>query len=229
LPVRVAHSAEAGPVVLEAPERETAVRYRDATARHRLNDGVTYYDPLRPAPELRADRRAERMVNERDGVTIGLPDRGFWSIVFAVIFLTVVFFAFRFGLRPNIVISSPQEGRRAKVRRIGAPGASGRPGGGAVPSGLEKIAAIADRREALVALAQAVLARALDANGLLPGRSWTMRDAVARIPAAWPHRERLASLAFASEVAHFGGRDVSEPAFQAHLADATEILRADQE
>ncbi|MEL6267678.1 MAG: DUF4129 domain-containing protein, partial [Pseudomonadota bacterium] len=63
-------------------------------------------------------------------------------------------------------------------------------------------------------------------NGLRLARSWTARDALARIPAGWPGRAALADLARGAELAHFGGRAVDEATFQHHLASARALFAA---
>ena len=90
-------------------------------------------------------------------------------------------------------------------------------GDGAGPANLQAILRMTDRREALVALSQFLLNRVVAAQGVLLQRSWTARDAMRRVPRDFDHRAALYDLVLASERVHFGGRDVTEEEFRAHL------------
>ncbi len=86
------------------------------------------------------------------------------------------------------------------------------------PADMRAILATADRRLALVMLAQAVLVRTVLANGVLLQPSWTMRDALRHIPKGQTHLDALRAVVMAGERVLFGNRDVTEAEFQAHLA-----------
>ena len=90
---------------------------------------------------------------------------------------------------------------------------------------IEAIRTIADRSEALNRLLAAALALAARAADLRLDPSWTVRDAMRHIPTSWPFRAELARLARDAELAHFGGRAVSEDQFEGHLRAMTPVFR----
>ncbi|MEL6640917.1 MAG: DUF4129 domain-containing protein, partial [Pseudomonadota bacterium] len=83
---------------------------------------------------------------------------------------------------------------------------------------------MADRKLALVALCKGLLARVVAAEGVLLLKSWTDRDTLRRVPQNHPHREALQALVLDSEKAQFGGRDVTEEDFRAHVARLRPLL-----
>ena len=95
--------------------------------------------------------------------------------------------------------------------------------GKTLPKTLQEIIANPDRRAALMALAQYALARVVTSNGLRLQRSWTVRDALRRLPSEQSYLSQLRALVLAAERVHFGGRDVTEDEFKAHL-NATQPL-----
>ena len=76
-----------------------------------------------------------------------------------------------------------------------------------------------------MALSHHLIAKVITAQGVLLQRSWTARDAMRRIPRDFDHREALQNLVLDSERVQFGGRDVSEDEFRAHV-DALRPLYA---
>jgi hypothetical protein len=137
--------------------------------------------------------------------------------------LAVLFVVSRFGGARSASFARPPDAAR---RRQAAPAAPP-----LTPDTLDlgaldlaRITLIADRRAALEALWLAALARAATAHGLTIGRSWTARDALKRVPGAWPHRAALTRLARAAELAHFGGRDVTEDQFRTLIDAAAPIF-----
>jgi hypothetical protein len=89
---------------------------------------------------------------------------------------------------------------------------------------LAQIAAMSDRRAALVRLLRHCLLQAGNLTDTRFARSDTEREAFRRLPAAWAGRGGLGGLLTATELAHYGGRAVSEDNFVQSLAAAREIL-----
>ncbi|MCB1339306.1 MAG: DUF4129 domain-containing protein [Maritimibacter sp.] len=190
-----------------------ALRYR------RIDTDVAYYDPTRPAPEmeLRAkvrDPEADTATDRNPQLEIGLPA--------ALILLAIVALFLRYGGGLSVSFRRPGEPAARARDRGASPGA-----GPHTPIGLGAILAIADRRAALVALAEAALTRAVAAHGLLFQKSWTGRDVLRHLPEAAAHRDALRALVLASERAHFGGRAVSEDEFHFHLARIRPLIEED--
>lgn len=91
---------------------------------------------------------------------------------------------------------------------------------------LQKIAAMADRRQALVLLLRHCLLHAADVTGTRLFRSDTERAVFARLPETMPERERLEYLLAEAELVHYGGRALAESQFAALLASARNLLSA---
>ncbi|MDR9772826.1 hypothetical protein RJJ65_09165 [Rhizobium hidalgonense] len=89
---------------------------------------------------------------------------------------------------------------------------------------LQRIAAMADRRQAVVLLLRHCLLHAADISGTRLFRSDTERAVFARLPNSIPDRERLANFLTAVELVHYGGRAVAENHFSTLLATARDLL-----
>lgn len=89
---------------------------------------------------------------------------------------------------------------------------------------LQRIAAMADRRQALVLLLRHCLLHAADVTETRLFRSDTERAVFARLPKNMPERERLANLLTAVELAHYGGRPVADNHFGVLLTAARGLL-----
>lgn len=193
--------------------------YLDALKLRRIDTEVRYYDPTRPAPELETDAKPPRAAREGGGgelaprLTIGLPA--------LLILIAVIALFLRYG--GGLTVSFGRVGENARGPGRGVAGGEGE---SAVPAGLGAILAIDDRRAALVTLAEAALARAVAAQGLLFQKSWTGRDVLRHLPRTAPHWDDLRGLVLASERVHFGGRDVSEDEFRAHVHRIRPLIEA---
>lgn len=100
--------------------------------------------------------------------------------------------------------------------------------GNSAPGGdlLARAAAMVDRRAALVLLLRACLLHAAAVTGTRLARSDTERRVLARLPGHFAPRALLADLLARAELAHYGGRDVSEADFAASLTAARHLLGA---
>ncbi len=203
-------------VMAEAPAAETepveigtsGQAYLDALWLRGIDSGVSYYDPARGAPDLETGAEPVKPKTDEDSLVTG------WDVTNAValaVILGIILLFVRFGGGLSVSFS-----REAENARRG-PGAAPAPGADA-PASLAAILATPDRREALLRLAGAALARAVAAQGLLFQQSWTGREALARLPEATPHRAALRALVLEAEAVHFGGRDIGEAAFRDHVA-----------
>jgi len=88
---------------------------------------------------------------------------------------------------------------------------------------LASIAAMADRRAAMVRLLRHCLLHAAQVSGTRLARSDTERSALRRLPVVWQDT-RLRDLLTRAELAHYGGQDVPEDRFADSLALARAIL-----
>lgn len=89
---------------------------------------------------------------------------------------------------------------------------------------LTHIAAMPDRRAAMVRLLRHCLLHAAGATETRLARSDTERRALARLPEGFRLRPVLADLLARTELAHYGGRDVAEADFAASLSAARALL-----
>lgn len=89
---------------------------------------------------------------------------------------------------------------------------------------LEQIAAMPDRRAALVRLLHHCLLFAGDDSDTRFARADTERDAFRRLPQGWRFRQPLGDLLRATELAHYGGRAVDEGAFAEALETGRLLL-----
>jgi len=202
-PTAVAEPFEIGPSG-EAYLR--SVRFR------RIKTGVGYFDPTAPAPELATRQEPTKAAKDNDTVTRQPPNL-IVVVISAALLGGVAWVFFRFG--SGVSVSWRRDAENAQSTRTGRGG--GVRAGAAQPRSLQAIIDMQDRRDALVALAQNALARAITANGVLMQRSWTAREALRQLPARQAHLEALKALIGDSERVHFGGRDISEGEFHAHV------------
>ena len=176
-----------------------------------VDTDVAYYDPTRPAPEL--DTRQTPDPQEIE-VNLSRDQGSFLANTIAVaVLLGVAFLFLRFGGRFSVSLRGDDDATRTH----GGAGAAGHPMM-SVPTDIDAIARIEDRRLALVTLAQSALMRAVTQQGLFLQKSWTARDALRRLPRDMLHRDALRDLVAAGERVLFGARDVPEADFQDHLS-----------
>lgn len=90
---------------------------------------------------------------------------------------------------------------------------------------LERIAGMSDRNEAMILLLRHCLLAAADKTGTRFARSDTERRAFSRLPGSWRFHEGLNGLLRRTELAHYGGRPVSENDFTASLDMGRLILK----
>lgn len=204
-------------VALDAPETRPSGEAYDQSIRFRgIDADVTFFDPAEPPPPLETrETPAEPETRETSRLAIGDESARLGVIVIAtLVVLGLAYLVARFGGRLPVSFSrQPDDVGSPRRNHHSTLGATDEP----LPTSLEAILALSDRREALVALCRSLLASTVAAQGVLFQRSWTDRDALARVPASLDHREALQKLVFASEKVQFGGRDVSDEEFQDHL------------
>lgn len=188
-----------------------------------IQSTVGYYDPTRPPPPLETRETPQRdRAGDESGAAPGL-EFGFrygqetLIVVTSVVLLAIAYLFARHGGRlPVSFARGPSDGDARSGARRASPSRKDIP----LPNSLEAIAAMPDRQAALIALCKSLLARVVTAQGVLMQRSWTDRDTLRRVPTGFAHRAALQDLVFASERVQFGGRNVSEAEFLAHLDQA---------
>ena len=218
LTVNGVQAAEAVREPMELSESGRA--YLEAISGRGIVSDVRYYDPFAPAPELKiSDGPTEKPKAEQDS---GFSFQLVVVLIFAALLAGVVYAATKFGgARIVSFARAPASGRRRR-----APGDGETAGWPDTADNLDvgEIGKISDRRAALMLLAQRALGKAAEANGLRIARSWTVRDVLRHLPTDWPHLAAMHRIASAYEITHFGGRAVSEEAFQSLLGLARSIF-----
>lgn len=192
--------------------------YKRQTRFTRLQTDVVYIDRL--TGQIPMDGVTLRPADvPEDEQTGGVSQTGSrWLLFLALSGLLLILFAKRRELRaifrraPAPATRAPHAVNTAEVSPAHLPGLLG------------EIAAMPDRQAALLRLIGVALPAAARANGLRHASSETARDLLSRLPSEWPHRDKLRQIVMTEELVQFGGRRLSEPAFQACLQSAQSIL-----
>lgn len=203
---------------VDPPVGDTGAAYERA-AGPRVSTRATYATEVhggRLTPESRVPRQAP-IPSQRQ------PISGGWSILLVVGLLALALFLWlRFG-GGGILAGSPRQDRpREKPPESWSmDGAEDRLTGEAL---LRSIAAMPDRRAAMVRLLRHCLLHVATVTGTRLARSDTERRVLSRLPAPFGERSSLADLLGRAELAHYGGREVPESEFAASLAMARDLL-----
>ena len=201
------HEALAAPTL--GPSGEA---YLDATQFRGLARSVAYLDPTRPLPPLETGRTVGQEEGEPTEIAPS-GGRAAMTIAALAVLAAILYVIVTSGARFSVSLSRVPEGEDRR-RRVGAAAiARDDP----PPAAMGAILSMADRKAALLALCRSLLARVMSEQGILLDRSWTDRDTLRRVPRAHPQRDGLQALVFASERVQFGGRDVTEEEFRAHV------------
>ncbi|MFU1476227.1 hypothetical protein ACM25N_00325 [Roseovarius sp. C7] len=205
-----------------APRSEMADRYREQTATRRIETRATYVRDL-GSLDLTSEpsRTSLRQTYDREPMFSG----GTGMIILFAALLALLLLWLRFGGTGTLLTRAPKDsdGRGKTVPaawKIDADEAATDQ-----QSLMDQLRAMPDRRAALVRLLRHALLAAGTACDTRFARSDTEREAFARLPGGWRYRATLAELLKAAELAHYGGRDVSEEGFEAALAQGAAILQ----
>jgi hypothetical protein len=193
--------------------------YLKALRFRRIDSDVAYFDPVGPVPDLKTGMRPAPPPDEQEDTSGSAPD---WiaAAVAAVILAGLLYVFARFGGRLSVSLARDAEN---PLRRH-SNGAGEAPVWAERLGSLDEIINTGDRRRALVLLARKALAATVAANGVLMQKSWTARDALKHIPETQISLSALKNLVMASERVQFGGRDVSEADFRAHVDACRPLL-----
>lgn len=196
--------------------------YLDAIGYRRIQTDVGYFDPTRALPPLETGQ--EPAPPPKPGASLDAPPLSLLRIALIALVSAVLIGLAVLILRNSgsFTLSLREDTQNAtRQRRSGGVGSSSASG---PPADLAAILATRDRRLALVMLAQAALARATAANGVLLQPSWTMRDTLRHLPKAQPQLEALRALVLFGERVLFGNRDVTEAEFQTQVDSIRPVM-----
>jgi hypothetical protein len=155
------------------------------------------------------------------GVTLGFGSGQVWGVVLALVVGIALWL--RFGGSGVLFARAPARERPVTEapdhwRADLSDGAQG-------PADLlRRIAAMQDRRAALVRLLRHCLLRAGQECQTRFARADTEREAFGRVPSAWRSHQALGVLLRGAELAHYGGRPVDDAGFDQALAVGRDIL-----
>lgn len=215
--------AVAQDAALTAPElSQSGQAYLRAISRQGIDSNVAYFDPTADAPNLTSQERLETVQEPSDRSWDGPEVSWPFGLVAALILIAIIFVFIRFGGNVGIMLQPSTDNPHAARR---GPRHVRTSRSDVQPRNLAEITSMADRRAALVLLAQNALRKAVTANGLLLRQSWTDRETLRRLPADQRHLAELRDLVRASERVQFGGRDVTEPEFAHHVTQITPLFR----
>lgn len=209
-----------------APVSKTAERYREAAAARWIRAEALYSshpdlmppETSRSAPRGTADRAAREPLVQ-----------GTWAPALMIALFVMLLLAWlRFGGTGAVLRRAPKELKQQPVAPVGwQMGAQDRQLSG--QGLLDQLAAMRDRRVALIRLLRHVLLAAARDSATQFARADTEREAFARLPAELPHRAALAEILHQVELVHYGGREVSEAGFEQALTLAGRFLLTGQE
>ena len=193
--------------------------YLEAARWQGLQTGIVYLKPGAPLPE------GAVAVPEAPDVPDADAERRSWTIIAGAVLLAVLAFAAWYGRGITASFGSARD----PVRRGAGPTAEAAPARDLPPDAfLASLAAMPDRRRALILLVARALERGAEANGLRLGRAQTARDVLRALPGRWPHLAALRQLVAEAEIVHFGGRDLPEGRWQTCLDRARPLFGAGQ-
>lgn len=202
---------------VDPPRGEAAAKYRASTP---VQHEATYATEIRGG-DLTSSSRAPAATPQRLPVPDAVLSGNAAMILVVGVLALGLFLWLRFG-GSGLLASAPKD---APVRRAEAPEAwkidADRDLG--TEDLLRAIAAMPDRRAAMVRLLRHCLLHAASVSSTRLARSDTERSALRRLPNVW-HLGRLPDLLTRTELAHYGGQEVSEDRFADSLAAARVIL-----
>lgn len=212
-----------GFVIIESsppPRGEGADDYLGIARRKAARTDVTYATELEGDLSTgRTTRRSFEIRERRGGADFG----GYGALFAALLVLGTLFLWLKFGGTGTLLSRDPRsedapdqapDSWRISRQDIDLDGRSL----------LARIARMTDRTEALVYLLRYSLLAGARATNIRFARSDTERSAMARLPQSWKHHEALSALLIDAELAHYGGRSVSDDEFTRAMEIGKTIL-----
>lgn len=198
-----------------APQGAQAEAVQDLARREGAAGRMTY------AREISTERADDLLVPDRDFRLNG----GISTALVLVLVLGVLVLLIRFGGSGALVQRRP-DGRPSATATPDAWNITEVERAGDAGDLLRQIAAMPDRRAALVRLLRHCLLRAADDCGTRFLRADTERAAFRRLPPGWSRHEALGQILRDAELANYGGRPVDEGRFAGLLDLGRAILTA---
>lgn len=206
---------------------DAAQEYREIADQNRIRTDVTYVTELDgQLIEGEAARpRQERPEPDTGNGSFSVPSMNGSGVVIALlIFLGAIFLWLKFGGSGALLSREPYEAKSKKTQAPDAWNIASDDLHKGPQSILDKIAAMQDRSEALVLLLRYSLLAASETTSTRFARSDTERSAFSRLPEHWAHISGLEAILRQAELAHYGGRDVTDDNFSAAIELGRNIL-----
>lgn len=199
-------------------------QYEQSIRGERVESEIIYLRPsapFEPDGDIRIDVPEPETV--RDSSSWG-PVRWFWVIFLGLILAAVIYVIVKNSGAVSVSFKATNEGTRKATDGPDAGLTLGALSDQPIDSFLERLRAMADRREALILLVSRALELAAEKNDIRLGRAQTARDVVRVLPKSWTHMAVIRRLVREAEIVHFGGRDISEERWDDCLAAAKPIF-----
>ncbi|WP_052245289.1 hypothetical protein [Halocynthiibacter namhaensis] len=210
---------------VDAPTSETSREVTALTRNSRVTSDVTYVSQL--DGQLASGRAQEnpKQNTPLPGREFSVPSGGGMGVMVAfVIILGAIFLWLKFGGAGMLLSREPSEvnpkpSQAPDTWKIASADLQKGP-----QSILDKIAAMQDRSEALVLLLRYSLLSASESTSTRFARADTERGAFERLPTHWAHIHSVEAILRQAELAHYGGRPVSDSHFDAAIELGRTVL-----
>ncbi|MBL8562933.1 MAG: hypothetical protein JNN06_11705 [Gemmobacter sp.] len=206
-----------------APPRGAQAAEVQATARAEgAQTGMTYAETL--SGDLSAGRSREMMPQTRNAEPARLPASGPVSTVFVLLLLVgLLALWLRYG-GAGALLSRAPEAQKKPAQAPEAWNISAEDQAGDPRNLIDQIAAMPDRSAALVRLLRHCLLTAATETDTRLARADTERSAFRRLPGGWRQQGALQAILRRAELAHYGGRPVTDSQFAEAIAAGRSIL-----
>ncbi len=197
---------------IEAPRTDASQDYIELASQYRIKTELQYLGN-------KTEREiANEPQNTRD---FSFSGKGF-NVYFVILFFVVAIFIFlKFGGNGSLMHASPATAKNKKTVAPSSWKLEHNVEDLDKHNWLAKLAKSKNYRAALIEMLRYSLLEGGRATNTIYLRSDTERDAFARLPKAWDKKDDLGELLKVTELAHYGGRDVSSDGF----AEALKICR----
>ena len=200
----------------QAPEVQAAARAEGAQT------GMTYAERI--SGDLSAGRSREMMPQAAPQSNTALPSSGPVSTVLVIAILVALLLLFlRYGGAGTLLSRTPEVQKKPaqapEAWNITAEDQTGDP-----RSLIDQIAAMQDRAAAMVRLLRHCLLTAATETDTRLARADTERSAFRRLPSGWRQQAALQQILRRAELAHYGGRPVTEAQFTDAITAGRAIL-----
>ena len=217
-------SAAAQERALEVPaQTQSSTDYTRSIRLRGIDHEVIYFDPEAPAPPLSTDYSTPEPQEGDDlGEVIGQTRTAFNFLgwIAAGILAVIIYVFIRSGGAMSLSLQKTAENTSTATRiRESAEVIGDDP-----LAGFDAILAMPDRRDAIVALTRRALSDCLAAQGVLPQRSWTARDALRRLRLPPESLSLLRALVLDSERVQYGDRPMTDAIFESHVSAIRPIM-----